>query len=318
MAAAAVVEPKVRRLATEQAKAQPEVPDARTWSPLAYTSRGPVSILTTIHPDVAYKMLECNTHNRTVSDNHVKRLAADMAAGKWIITHQGIAYSAEGVLLDGQHRLFAITQADVPITMMVSYNVSEASLGVIDIGKARTVGQTWDLLQGEVKNGRVLVSRASVIQRLAARSANKAKFLYADAQSAFNAYKDGLLWSLKAMPGAKGGDTAAVSGALAFAYPVDPDKVNTFAIQVRTGEMLTKNDPAYALRRLLSEHPSSGNKAQQLVSYATVRSVYAYIRGESLQVLKPNMLLGQGEGMATVVEEAIRFFEKANKRAQKK
>lgn len=42
----------------------------------------------------------------------VKGFAEAMSRGEWMVTHQGIAFSSAGVLVDGQHRLAAVIEAE--------------------------------------------------------------------------------------------------------------------------------------------------------------------------------------------------------------
>ena len=64
---------------------------------------------------LARKMLEGDAQNRDISDRTVQKYAMIMLAGKWKLTHQGVAFSDEEtvsktgekreLLIDGQHRL---------------------------------------------------------------------------------------------------------------------------------------------------------------------------------------------------------------------
>jgi len=63
-----------------------------------------------ITPTKAAEYLEANTSNRPLSSATVKSFAEAMSRGDWMVTHQGIAFSAAGVLVDGQHRLAAIVE----------------------------------------------------------------------------------------------------------------------------------------------------------------------------------------------------------------
>ncbi len=64
-----------------------------------------------------------NTHNRAMNHAHVERIARDIAAGRFLLTHQGIAFSTEDVLLDGQNRLAAIVKAGVPVRLRVWFDM---------------------------------------------------------------------------------------------------------------------------------------------------------------------------------------------------
>lgn len=94
-----------------------------------------------ITPKMAKEMLERNMkNNRRVNHETVNRYARIMKAGGWNLTHQGIAFDTDGFLVDGQHRLRAIVQANVPVEMMVTYDVEhhEGEAFTIDAGRRRT------------------------------------------------------------------------------------------------------------------------------------------------------------------------------------
>lgn len=91
-----------------------------------------------VTPDDARAMLAGNTDNRTLREGWVDQLAGLIKAGKWAITHQGIAIAKGGRLLDGQHRLHAIVRAGIPVEIMVATGLDDDSYRWIDGGKTRT------------------------------------------------------------------------------------------------------------------------------------------------------------------------------------
>ena len=78
-------------------------------------TKAPYDLIMDVTPELACRWLEANTQNRVVNPAHVDRLVRDMKAGRWYLTHQGIAFDTHGLLVDGQHRLWAILEADVPV-----------------------------------------------------------------------------------------------------------------------------------------------------------------------------------------------------------
>ena len=90
-------------------------------------SVAPRTELTTITPDMAKKWLATSTRNRSISPTTVKAYAADMRAGAWKITHQGIGFNVDRELVDGQHRLSAVVEADIPVTMPVTHGLPRAT-----------------------------------------------------------------------------------------------------------------------------------------------------------------------------------------------
>jgi hypothetical protein len=106
----------------------------------------------TITPAKAAEMLEANTTNRPLSRPVVKAFAEAMARGDWMVTHQGIAFDVNGVLVDGQHRLAAVIEADVPVEMTVFTEVEEGTFDVLDTGKRRTAADVL-AIDGERQSG---------------------------------------------------------------------------------------------------------------------------------------------------------------------
>lgn len=85
-----------------------------------------------ITPEVASEMLQWNTNNRDIRPKHVERLAEEMKAGRWGLTHQGLAFNCDGTLIDGQHRLLAIVKSGVAQHMMVTRGVPKDSFLISD------------------------------------------------------------------------------------------------------------------------------------------------------------------------------------------
>lgn len=99
----------------------------------------------TITPEYAKYLLENNyKNNRKVHQTEVEKYARDMKNGKWITgvynsRIEPICISKKGELLDGQHRLLAIIEADKPIRMYIQKNMDEKSFRMMDNGIRRTV-----------------------------------------------------------------------------------------------------------------------------------------------------------------------------------
>ena len=91
-----------------------------------------------ITPDVARQFLAANIGNRPLRRSLVLRLKDSFARGEYVPTHQGIAFSVEGILMDGQHRLQAISEMkDVSFPMLVSRGLPPNAFMTMDIGVVR-------------------------------------------------------------------------------------------------------------------------------------------------------------------------------------
>lgn len=94
----------------------------------------------TITPDLALQYLDDNiAENRSIRQATVSKYARDMRHGRWRLTHQGIAFDENGKLIDGQHRLWAIVEANIPIDMLVTTGIPVGDVVVIDGGLSRNI-----------------------------------------------------------------------------------------------------------------------------------------------------------------------------------
>jgi hypothetical protein len=93
-------------------------------------------------------MLAANTSNRPLSKATVRGFADAMRRGDWLVTHQGIAFDTNGVLVDGQHRLAAVIEAEMPVDMTVFTEVEPDTFDVLDTGKRRNAADVL-AIEGE-------------------------------------------------------------------------------------------------------------------------------------------------------------------------
>lgn len=93
-----------------------------------------------ITPGMAKKCLERNKiENRNLSRGRVNAMVSDLKNGKWVLTHQGIAFDDEGNLLDGQHRLAACVQSGVSFETLVTKGMTKEVCVAIDNTRPRTI-----------------------------------------------------------------------------------------------------------------------------------------------------------------------------------
>lgn len=94
----------------------------------------------TITPEVASNILKKgNYNNRNIRKGHVQNLASRILRGEWKLTPQGIILHTSGRLLDGQHRLLAIIEADTPVTTTVFTVSDESVFKTLDQGAKRSM-----------------------------------------------------------------------------------------------------------------------------------------------------------------------------------
>lgn len=94
--------------------------------------------LMTIPPDLAAKWLKRNRINRPLQRRHVVKYVEAIQAGEWDDANgETIIFSDEYDLMDGQHRLTAVVEAQRAIVSLVVFGVSTTKRGSIDTGAKR-------------------------------------------------------------------------------------------------------------------------------------------------------------------------------------
>lgn len=103
---------------------------------------------TTVTPAKARALLKLNSRNRKLSKGLVSKYAGDMRAGRWPYNGDPIRVSEGGVLLDGQHRLYACVEADKPFEAELIEGLPDSVAMTIDGGRRRSAADVLNMLHG--------------------------------------------------------------------------------------------------------------------------------------------------------------------------
>jgi hypothetical protein len=207
------------------------------------------TIIETITPNKARDILKTNTRNRALRLSSVAEFARQMTAGCWKLTSQGIAIDTNGVLVDGQHRLHAIVEANVPVQIAVTYDVDPESFDAYDCGIVRTVADRLPLLKDKESN-RIAVALVSHYLRCTNGSmcnrcgVDQIDNEFLDKTDAYIAISE----LFRANSRRCGLTKASVGAALAVYVHLDKVGGLHFAKQYLTGEGISTGQPAYTLR----------------------------------------------------------------------
>jgi hypothetical protein len=82
--------------------------------------------------------------------------------GQWHLHHQGVAFDVEGWLRDGQHRLTAILDSGTSVWMLVTINLSEMAVLVLDTQAKRSDADALTLMGVEDVNHKTV----AIIKRM--------------------------------------------------------------------------------------------------------------------------------------------------------
>lgn len=232
-----------------------------------------------ITPKLAAEWLRTNQGNRKIRKMTVDAYARDMRAGKWKVTHQGIAFDERGHLLDGQHRLAAVILADTPVTMLVVRGVARENLQVVDAGVHRTAAD----------NGKILYGLCNVNERYAAArgilmldhdDAHGTKYTRPEQDQAVAENEEGISFMISRSPHLR--PVGSFGAAFAYAYPVAKPQVHAFVDSLISFADIKEKSPILAVRAARYRTPPVGVDRFNLM-LKVLRCLEAYCKGESLE-----------------------------------
>lgn len=116
-----------------------------------------------ITPEIAREMMKLNTKNRKLDKRNALLLRDAILQGEWYMNGEAIIFAADGSLLNGQHRLWAIIASEAAVDVLVVRGVDPASFKTLDSGRARRAGEVL-AMDGEKNSNRV----AAAVQALLA------------------------------------------------------------------------------------------------------------------------------------------------------
>lgn len=248
-----------------------------------------------VTPALAAEWLKSNTRNRSVNRPKVRRFAAEIAAGRWRLTHQGVAFGADEMLYDGQHRLLAIVEAGTAVEMEVTRGLPPSALDAIDYGgDTRSAADVLKIADGvdlsRRQKGNLMVAATLVadgnLHHPEVATPHSLRQVFAEFSAPLAAMEEvfGKGHGARVSP-------ASVVGSLMVAWLSEPANTVKFARALRTGEALAAHHPALMLRNFLIDNDTArlgGIVAREALSLRTFAALDAFVRGDSLRQLKMN------------------------------
>lgn len=251
--------------------------------------RAPKLMLVT--PAMAKRWLDTtNLRNRNFLPGKIDQYAADMAAGAWALTHQGIAFGENKMLLDGQNRLAAIVKAGVPVWMWVWGDVPvEQNRGVtlvtqdcIDNGGVRSTAQQLRLSYG-VANPNVVAAAFKTIRDIAIGSNVRSMSM---AQTAFTRQLYGKHVDAILSLGWTGiSRRASIFGTLSFCREVALSATDEFAAKFLSMENIAKTSPVMVLMKWNQMHGGTATTSTQRRTFCKIVAgcLLRYIEGKPME-----------------------------------
>jgi hypothetical protein len=115
-----------------------------------------------VTPELAREWLDANTRNRNLNKRHVVHMADVMSAGDMVLNGETIIFDSNGVLLNGQHRLWGCIKSGHHFDSVVIRNVSPDVFDTLDGGRKRKVGEML-AMNGEQNSSNVASAIAALV-----------------------------------------------------------------------------------------------------------------------------------------------------------
>lgn len=267
-----------------------------------------------VTPAMATKWLEETEQipwlrNRNIADGKVHLYAENMVRGSWEISHQGLAlyeWESKNGILDGQHRLWAVIKANVPVFMQVTRysggNPDDAVevMKTFDRGQSRTIGQVLNIEHGTTR----AATRAAVVRYLLiflkgggrADSHVIRSITDSDIIDGVHRYEKDLDWFCSLKRGS--GNTflsAPIAAALVYAHSITEfeSDVASLGNQLSGGEGLYEGDPALTFRDWILKEGSDNllrrPETRMKLMKIAFKVIQASIQGKKVRQLREDM-----------------------------
>lgn len=250
----------------------------------------PRAELVVVDPTMAALWLLRNTENRSLADRALKSYSADMRAGEWVVTGDGPKFSADGLLLNGQHTLTALIDANVTIEMFVFWNMSRDAQRAMDGGRIRTysdhlglTGERNTSSLGAVVRRVILFTRGTYgpTCNVEPTKAEMDAFLRANPR-----LKESVRIAVEVGRAIKVAPSAVGTAHFVFAG-ISPSDAETFMLRLRDGANLAPGSPILTLReRLGRARQERINTASLEVLAWYMRAWEAYRAGKTMKIMR--------------------------------
>jgi len=244
-----------------------------------------------VSPERATELLERNTLNRSMSQSWADELSAIMKAGKFVLSNDAVAIAADGRVLNGQHRLWAVVDSGVSVPLLVAEGIDEDAQLVMDVGRKRTLFDAVKVGSDPAAQRRVVQVAARMHQGL---SSYYRKIANQDVPAIYEMHKDAAQFAVDAFskikkrsPGIDQLGVLAVVGRVFYTRGTK-GRLLEFAETMVTGlpKDVKRDQAAILLRDFLRLNTRKAGFSWSMEVYAkTERAVAAYLKGDKLEKL---------------------------------
>jgi hypothetical protein len=258
----------------------------------------------TITPPIAKDWLDNRNleRNRKYSRLIEAKYAAEIRAGLWKTSPQGVSFDWDGFLLDGQHRLGAVAKTGIPVEFFVTVGWDPSCFVALDTGHKRAVSQLITHPQSKVMSAaaRYIGAVTGVLRTGMVRGG-----VYAHGASSSEIYNVVQAWPELGTFAASAQHVRGRSQVLAAPHLAVlaqasrtryADRIPLWCDGLAYGEGLTGLDPRKHLRDRYATQRRALSNAQAMGYGLIVQAWNAYATGQDM-----TQLVGYGENHAPEV-----------------
>jgi hypothetical protein len=244
-----------------------------------------------VTPAMAAEWLAKNTSNRNLNKRLVNDYARDMESGSWVLNGEAVKIGTDGILLDGQHRLAALVQANVAVEMLLVIDLDPKAQDTMDTGRKRSFN---DVLS--IKGVANSASVASVAKRMWAWDNGDIKFSgnvkpTTAELNAWIAANPSVHRSAEIATRTRKGFRAVSQSTAGTAHNmfnrIDPDDTAEFFARFASGAGLPEGSPILTLRNRMMRDAAEGRRQGDMVKIGMMIKAWNYYRkGQTLNRLE--------------------------------
>lgn len=244
-----------------------------------------------ITPAKAREMLKGNNSNRKLSKANVTGIVNAIKRGEWKFNGSPIIIGISGRVLDGQHRLEAINEAEKSVCSLVVSEIPDDVFDTLDIGRKRNNSDTLRI-RGEA-NANVLAATAKLLHSYYIKSGVKfamgghSSLTPIQTENVITAHpsiRESVAYAVHNNKDIRSMLTVSLSAAIHFILTqVSSDIGLSFIEKMRTGANLEIGNPILALRRSLVQCQT---KQPRFRAHLVFKAWNALVSGREVRMLR--------------------------------
>lgn len=241
--------------------------------------------IVTVTPELARQWLQRNVGNRGLSGTAVAGYKDSIVRGEWRLSGDAIMFNRRDELINGQHRLTAVAEANKAATFLVMEGCEESTKDVIDLGRGRSIADMLRMIYG-VDRASMVTSVLTLLDR--AVYERPLKLTVDRALEQIGMYDEALGWATTNMPGRNVFVAAPVVAACVFAYGRGPMMVHDFAARLCKGHNLVEGSPILTLRNTITRMGGIGTRTDDRITlfFLCLTAIYKHLHDQHVKNLR--------------------------------